>query len=126
MARFFVGQCFSNYEELQKEIAQFERDNFVNVAKKHSRTIENAVNRSCNKSFNEGIVYAEVNFVCKHSCTFRPHPTKGVRPNTRTEKCDCPFVMNFRATTDGQGLLMTQFVNQHNHDSKILDFLTSI
>ena len=126
MGRLFVGQCFSSYEELQKEIAQFERDNLVNVAKKHSRTIENAVKRGCNKSFNEGIVYAEVNFVCKHSCTFRPRPTKGVRPNTRTEKCGCPFVMKFRATTDGQGLLMTQFVNQHNHDTSEEEFRLNI
>ena len=42
MARFSVGDCYSSYGQLMKEISGYEEESFVNLAKKHSRTTENA------------------------------------------------------------------------------------
>ena len=122
MARLNVGKCFSSYEDLLSQIAEYEKENLINVAKKHSRTIENAVKRGSNKSYNQALVFAEVNFVCKHSLSFRPRPTKGLRLNTRTEKMNCPFIIKVRATTDGQALLITHFNEVHNHDTSEEEF----
>ena len=116
MARFFVGKCFPCYEDLQLELALYEKENFVNVAKKHSRTIENAIKRGSSKSYNSNLMFSEVNFVCKHSCAYRQRANKGIRPNTRTEKVGCPFIMKFRATADGQALTLTHFEESHNHE----------
>ena len=49
MARLNVGKCFSSYEDLLSQIAEYEKENLINVAKKHSRTIENAVKRGSAK-----------------------------------------------------------------------------
>ena len=68
VARFFVGKYFSGYEKIQLEITQYEKENFVNLAKKHSRTIENAIKHGSNKSYNSEWIFPLVNFVCKHSC----------------------------------------------------------
>ena len=122
MARFSVGNSFPSYVKLMEEISEFEKENFVNVSKKHSRTIENALKRGSNKCYNKGIVFAEVTFVCKHGLHFRQRPTKGVRPNTRTEKMDCPFSIKLRATADGQALFVTQFTNDHNHEISSEEF----
>ena len=67
----------------------------MNLAKKHSRTTENALKHGSNKSFNKDIVFAEVTFMCKHGLKFRARPNKGVRPNTRTGKIDCPLCSSF-------------------------------
>ena len=104
-----MGNSFSSYDELQSEISLYEKENFVNVAKKHSRTIENAIKRGSSKTFSSDLVFAEVYFVCKHSCAHRERPT-------RTEKMGCPFIMKFRASSDGQSLILTHFEETHNHE----------
>ena len=112
MARFCVGKSYSSYEQLKTEISLYEKENFVNVAKKHSRTIETAIKRGSSKTFSSELVFAEVYFVCKHSYAHRERPTKKMR-TTRTEK-GCPFIMKFRASTDGQSLILTHFEETHN------------
>ena len=122
MSQFCVEKSFPSYEQLQIEVRKYEEENFVNVAKKHSRTIENAIKRGCTKSFNTDLVFAELNLVCQHSCNFRQPANKGVRPNTRTEKVGCPFVMKFRATADGQALVLVHFEQSHNHERSQEEF----
>ena len=41
MDRFKVGNIFNSFKELEEEIKAFEQESFVNLAKRHSRTIEN-------------------------------------------------------------------------------------
>ena len=101
MARLSVGNCFLSYEQLMSEISAFEKENYVSLAKKHSRTIENALKHGSSKSFNKDIVFSEVTFVCTHGLNFRVRPNKEIRKNTRTAKKDCPFVLKLRATGDG-------------------------
>ena len=40
MARFSVGNSFPSYDKLMEEISALEKENFVNVSKKHSKTIQ--------------------------------------------------------------------------------------
>ena len=110
-----MDNSYSSYDELQSEISLYEKENFVNVAKKHSRTIENAIKRGSSKTFSSDLVLAEVYFVCKHGCAHRERPTKKMR-TTRTEKMGCPFIMKFRASSDGQSLILTHFEETHNHE----------
>ena len=96
-------------------LPEYEKQNLINAAKKHSKTIENTVKHGSNKSYNQALLFAEVNFVCKHSLSFRPRPTKGVRLKVF-------FIMKVRATTDGQALLTTHFNKVHNHDTSEEEF----
>ena len=64
MNRFKVGNVFNSFKELEAEVKAFEQESFVNLVKRHSRSIENARKRGSNKSFNPDIVFAEINFVC--------------------------------------------------------------
>ena len=122
MNRFKVGNVFNSFKELEEEIKAFEQESFVNLVKRHSRSIENARKRGSNKSFNPDIVFAEINFVCKHGCTYKARPNKGERQNTRTEKMDCPFTMKFKATLDGQGLFLFHMSSDHNHEVSEAEF----
>ena len=121
MARFQVGTVFNTFQKLE-EIKAFEQESFVNLVKRHSRSIQNAIKRGSNKSFNPDIVFAEINFVCKHGCSYKPRNNKDERKNTRTEKMECPFVLKFKATSDGQGLAVVHLNNDHNHEVSQIEF----
>ena len=116
MASFQVGKLFSDYNTLQDEIQKFESENFVKLYKKESRTIEAAKKRCPNKRFSPDIKYSEVAFACVHNGKYKPNVTTGNRPNQKTNKTGCEFVIKTRATADGQQLMVTHYVNTHNHD----------
>ena len=117
-----MGNVFNSFEELEEEIKAFEQESFVNLVKRHSRSIENARKRGSTKSFNPDIVFAEINFVCKHGCTYKARPNKGERQNSRTEKMDSHFAMKFMATSDGQGLFLFRMSPDHNHEVSEAEF----
>ena len=60
-----MGTVFNSFKKLKEEIKAFEQESFVNLVKRRSRSIQNAIKRGSNKSFNPDIVFAEINFVCK-------------------------------------------------------------
>ena len=117
---FFVGKCFFSYDELIDEINIFQRQNYVSVIKKRTRKITNALKRGSNKTFNNDLVFSELQFMCKQGGSVHSQPLK--RHQLFVEKTDCPFTMRFRTTTDGQALELAHFVNEHNHEIKPEDF----
>ena len=43
MNRFKVGNIFNSFKELEEEIKAFEQESFVNLVKRHCRSIENVL-----------------------------------------------------------------------------------
>ena len=113
---FPVGKLFSKYEDIEEEIKKFESENFVKLYKEDSRTIEAARKRCPNKNFSADIKYSELAFACIHNGKYKPNTKTGERPNQKTFRSGCGFVVKFRASADGQHLMVTAFVDSHNHE----------
>ena len=117
-----MGQLYSSYSDLEEKIKAFETATFVKVYKKESRTIEAARKRCPNKNFSEDIKYSEVAFACIHNGKYKPNTKSGARPNQKTSRIGCPFVLKLRTTADGQHLMVTSFVTDHNHEVSSSDY----
>ena len=50
MDKYKVGNVFNSFKELEEEIKVFEQESFVNLVKRHSRSIENARKRGSTKT----------------------------------------------------------------------------
>ena len=61
------------------------------------------------------MVYQEIIFECVRAGNYRSRPITGARPRTNTAKCGCEFVIKVRVSKDGQKLLITDTVIDHNH-----------
>ena len=113
---FPIGKLFSKYEDIEEEIKKFESENFVKLYKKDSCTIKAARKRCPNKNFSADIKYSELAFECIHNGKYKPNTKTGERPNQKTFRSGCGFVVKFRASADGQHLMVTAFVDSHNHE----------
>ena len=122
MARFEVGKLFASYSTLDQDIKLFEREQFIQLYKKESRTIAAAQKRCPNKSFNEDIKYSEIAFACVHNGKYKSKATSGERPNQKTGKIGCEFVIKFRATADGQHLMCSCLKDTHSHEVSEMAF----
>ena len=111
-----MGKFYSDYDDLDKVVKQFEQDNYVKLYKKESRTIEASKKRCPNRKFNPKVKYSEVSFACIHNGKYKPNTKTGERPNHKTNRIGCGFVIKLRSTADGQHLMVTSFVDSHNHD----------
>jgi hypothetical protein len=52
-----VNTKFNSYEELKQSLTQFEKDNYIQLWKRDSRTIKCMKTRAPNKNFNNDLVY---------------------------------------------------------------------
>ena len=114
MADFELGKLFHEYDELDGTMKHFEQENYVKLYKKESHTIEAAEKGAQIKTLIQRLNYSEVAFACVHNGKYKPNTKTGVRPNQKTSRIGCAFVIKLRATADGQGLIVTSFVNSHN------------
>ena len=110
------GQTFDTYIDLEKNVENYEKSNFVVLTKRDTRTIDAAKKRCPKKSFKEEIKYSELKFSCIHSGSYRQNITTGQRPQQRTEKMGCGFEIAIRASQDGQQLVITKIKKAHNHE----------
>ena len=119
---FSVGQLFCDYSTLEKEVKHFETSNFVKLSKSDCRKISASAARCPDKTFNEGIVYSQLQYSCCQWGKAYKSRSRGDRPNQTTGKIGCPFVLRFKATKDGQALEIMQFSNIHNHEVTEMEF----
>ena len=75
-----VGAIFTSFKELQKEIIKYQRENYVQMYRRDSRTIEAAMRRAPNRTFNPRIEYSEVVYSCIHGGKKFKSESKGKRP----------------------------------------------
>lgn len=76
----FTGATFTSFEELEKEIIKYQRENFVQLYKRDSRTIDAALRRAPNRKFNPSIQYSKVVYSCIHGGKKFKSESKGKRP----------------------------------------------
>ena len=76
----FTGATFTSFEELEKEIIKYQRENFVQLYKRDSQTIDAALRRARNRKFNPSIQYSEVVYSCIHGGKKFKSESKGKRP----------------------------------------------
>ena len=80
---FFQGREFSSFEEINREISEYEKRFFVNLYIRSSRSIESAKRRAPDKVFREDLQFSELDFFCKEGGRKIVSKSKGVRPNQR-------------------------------------------
>lgn len=68
MAAFqlYVGKKYDSYDSAMQDIAQYEKDNYVNFVKSDSTTIERAKKLIPNKNIKPEIKYNTFTLVCYH------------------------------------------------------------
>ena len=69
MVSFVVGEEFSSLHELEEKIKRFCSANFVDVYRRDSRSITNAIKRgtiSCKKEINNELKFYEIKYACVH------------------------------------------------------------
>ncbi|XP_077474248.1 uncharacterized protein LOC144087970 [Stigmatopora argus] len=95
------GAEFYSLESFKEAIENWQLSNFVELYKRSSGTVENARK----KSFNDNLVFAEVDFACAHV-------SKG------SDLKHCPFTIKVRVTPDGRKLYIKDIspANCHNHE----------
>ena len=107
MASFEVDQLFCDYKDIEILVKSFEDTNFVKLYKRESHTIEAAWKKCPNKNFSEKIKYSEIGFACIHNGKYKPNTKSGIRPQPKTCRIGCQFVLKFKSTADGQNLVVT-------------------
>ena len=78
--RFSVNAKFSSFKELEDEIDKYQRDHYVQLYKRDSRTIEAAMRRAPNKKFKSEIKYSELVYCFIHGGKKFKSESKGKRP----------------------------------------------
>ena len=85
MTTFAVGESFSSYEELQQKITNYQKEKYVQLTHRDSRTIEAA--RKCVlkrvEFANPTLHYYSVHFACNFGGKKCMNRGSGLRPNQR-------------------------------------------
>ena len=64
VALLHIGKTFSNYDDLRKEIDNFEKVEDIELWVRDSRTVNAASKRARRKILNPSLVYAELTYAC--------------------------------------------------------------
>ena len=76
-----VGTEFLSYDNLQDGILRFERNNFVQLYKRSSRSLTAYAKKCPKKKLNADLVFSEIDFACVHGGKNFKSSSKGHRPN---------------------------------------------
>ncbi|XP_065645990.1 uncharacterized protein LOC136076621 isoform X3 [Hydra vulgaris] len=119
---FSCSDSFASFAVLKEAIRKYEDTSFIKLWVRDARTIE-AARKSIPKKaalMAADIKYYFIKYCCIHGGQKFKYCGKGKR-KTSTFKKDCPFYLNFKASEDGQFLVLHTMNNTHNHEvSEIL------
>ena len=82
-AKFELGSLFQTYERLNQARITYEKENFVMLYERHSRTSDGLKKRSQKRPISANIRIAEVDYCCIFGGKNFKTNSKGVRPNTQ-------------------------------------------
>ena len=78
------GSKFVSFKLLSESIKQWERENFVQLYKRRSRTIQSAARRATKKKYNKDLEFSEIDYACIHGGRNLKENVESVqRPNQR-------------------------------------------
>ena len=115
---FRIGVLFSDKASLASCIQRYQKENGVNLWKRHSRSIAAEAKRNPTKAavIKNELCVSELNYCCVHGGRkHKPKLSTEDRPNQKTNKIGCPFALKFRSTKDGQRLMLVNMKAEHNH-----------
>ncbi|XP_047142281.2 uncharacterized protein LOC124816845 isoform X2 [Hydra vulgaris] len=119
---FSCSDSFASFALLKEAIRNYEDTSFIKLWVRDARTIEAARKSIPIKAafMAADIKYYFIKYCCIHGGQKFKYCGKGKR-KTSTFKKDCPFYLNFKASEDGQFLVLHAMNNTHNHEvSEIL------
>ncbi|GFN90037.1 Zinc finger swim domain-containing protein 1 [Plakobranchus ocellatus] len=96
---FAVGQEFSSFQSLENAIDAYSKSAAVQLYKRSSRTIKNALQRCPKKVINEALRYSEIDYACVHGGRSYKSTSKGHRPN-QSKRRICRTVSDFKSRTN--------------------------
>ncbi|XP_047145569.2 uncharacterized protein LOC124818598 [Hydra vulgaris] len=114
---FTCKDVFLSFEDLKANIKKYEDANFVQLWMRDAKTI-NAARKSIPKRASimaPQIKYSFIKYCCIHGGQKFKYKGFGKR-QTSTYKKDCPFYLHFKASEDGQALILHKLNNTHNHE----------
>ena len=115
---FKIGSLFPDKASLEACVERFQKQNCVNLWKQHSRSIASVAKKNPGKAaaIKPELCVTELNYCCvRGGREYKAKVFTGQRPDQKTRKMGCPFVLKFRATKDGQHLMLVDMKNEHNH-----------
>ena len=77
------GKEFDSIDTLENAIAEWEKDNYVQLYKRSSRTIAVLSRRANTKKFNTTLQFAEIDYACIHGGRKAVSLSKGCRTNQK-------------------------------------------
>ena len=80
------GDQFNSYESLAEAVSKWEQTNFVQLYKRHTRTINSAAKRSSIQEFNSNLQYGEIDYSCIHGEKKAASHCTGKRQNLKLVK----------------------------------------
>jgi len=115
VALLHIGKSFSNYDDLRKEIDNFEKTEDIELWVRDSRTVNAASKRARRKILNPALVYAELTYACVFGGR-KPSDRNKERIHSQTSAKGCPYKVRFSTSNDGQSLVVKEMHTDHNHD----------
>ncbi|XP_076458995.1 uncharacterized protein LOC143292519 [Babylonia areolata] len=112
----YIGRQFCSYEDLEAAVSEYQDKNFVRLYKRDTRSIEATRRRGVKKKYNPKLVYSGVKYTCVHGGKLFVSQTTGLRPNTKSMKLECPFMIRVSTRDDGQKLIVREMITKHNHE----------
>ncbi|XP_054267002.1 uncharacterized protein LOC128989156 [Macrosteles quadrilineatus] len=112
---------FGDFETLEEFISEKEKDDNIQLWIERSRTINGARKKGVKKHINDKLKYYELTYRCIHSGT-RKSKSKGIRPNQKTFRQQCPFEMKLRVSENGKTLDVVTYIDQHTHSQDEITF----
>ena len=112
---FFVGQTFSDLDQLEKRKTKYEEFNFCELWKRDVRTLEAAARRVPKRVAiaKSSLKYYSLKLVCKFGGEAIKR-TQRIR-NTKTFRQGCPFEVYLILSQDGQHLEVIRVNEAHTH-----------
>ncbi|XP_074661111.1 zinc finger SWIM domain-containing protein 3-like [Tubulanus polymorphus] len=112
---FKVGDKFSSFDDVLAAIKLFEDEQLMSYWRRHTRLLDGAP-KSTPKTNENAIKYYQVYYHCLKGGKKHKTCSKGLRPNQKTFRQDCESCVHFRASKDGQHLVVTYLNTTHNHE----------
>ncbi|XP_033102673.1 uncharacterized protein LOC117105594 [Anneissia japonica] len=111
-----VGDKFASFADVEKEIQQLEKHQWITYYRRDSRTIFGAKKRGLKRDIevNDRLKFYEAKYAClKGGRMYKS--TARRRPNQRSFREQCGSFVQFRVSKDGQHLVVVDMSVHHNH-----------
>ena len=116
--KFKLNDKFSILQDLELAIASYSKEKYVDLHKRDSRTIEQAVKEK--KISRERIQNKELKYYqLKYTCLFggrKNYKGRGEgNRKTKTFECGCPFFIHLVLSDDGEYLVVKKVHEEHDN-----------